>query len=153
MRRPGVPEPLREVLRNGAIVRLEAAWVASIAAEWAYLVTLLVFAYDAGGVAAAGAVSTVRMLPSVVLAPFVATLSDRFAPSLVLAVVHAARAVVVAAGALVVSGALPPTTILAVAAVEGSLAVLKRPTTMSLLPALARSPEELVASNAVTSTG
>jgi MFS family permease len=153
MRRPRVPEPLREVLRNGAIVRLEAAWVAAIAAEWAYLVTLLVFAYDSGGVAAAGAVSTIRMLPSVVLAPFVATLSDRFAPSLVLGIVHAARAATIAAGALVVSGALPPTLILVVAAVEGSLAVLKRPTTMSLLPALARSPEELVAGNAVTSTG
>jgi MFS family permease len=153
MRRPRLPEPLREVLRNGAIVRLEAAWVAAIAAEWAYLVTLLVFAYDTGGVAAAGAVSTIRMLPSVVLAPFVATLSDRFAPSLVLGIVHAARAATIAAGALVVSGVLPPTLILVVAAVEGSLAVLKRPTTMSLLPALARSPEELVAGNAVTSTG
>jgi MFS family permease len=153
MRTARLPEPLREILRNGAILRLEATWVISIAAEWAYLVALLVFAYDMGGVAAAGAVSTLRMLPSAILAPFVATLSDRFPPQLVLGAVHAVRALTVGIGALVVGGQLPATAILLVATIEGSLAVLKRPSTMSLIPALARSPEELVASNAVTSTG
>ena len=145
--------PLREVLRNGAIVRVEAAWVAAVAAEWAYLVSLLVFAYGAGGVAAAGLVTTVRMLPPAVLAPFIATIADRIAPNRVLAAIQAARAVTVASGAVVILAGLPPAWIFAVAGLEGLLAVLKRPTTMALLPALARSPEQLVASNAVTSTG
>jgi hypothetical protein len=153
MQRPSVPVPLREVLRNGAIVRVEAAWVAAVAAEWAYLVSLLVFAYGAGGVAAAGLVTTVRMLPPAVLAPFIATIADRIAPNRVLAAIQAARAVTVAFGAVVILAGLPPAWIFAVAGLEGLLAVLKRPTTMALLPALARSPEQLVASNAVTSTG
>jgi CRP-like cAMP-binding protein len=36
--------------------------------------------------------------------------------------------------------------------VEGVIATLQRPTTMALMPALARSPQELVATNATTST-
>ena len=153
MQRPSVPVPLREVLRNGAIVRVEAAWVSAVAAEWAYLVSLLVFAYGAGGVTAAGLVTTVRMLPPAVLAPFIATIADRLPPSRVLAGIQAARAVAIGFGAVVILAGLPPAWIFAVAGLEGLLAVLKRPTTMALLPALARSPEQLVASNAVTSTG
>jgi MFS family permease len=153
MQRPSIPLPLREVLRNGAIVRVEAAWVSAVAAEWAYLVSLLVFAYDAGGVAAAGLVTTVRMLPPALLAPFVATVADRIAPNRVLAAIQSARAATVGFGAVVIVADLPPAWIFAVAGIEGLLAVLKRPTTMALLPALARSPEQLVASNAVTSTG
>jgi len=153
MQRPSIPLPLREVLRNGAIVRVEAAWVSAVAAEWAYLVSLLVFAYDAGGVAAAGLVTTVRMLPPALLAPFVATVADRIAPNRVLAAIQGARAATVGFGAVVIVADLPPAWIFAVAGIEGLLAVLKRPTTMALLPALARSPEQLVASNAVTSTG
>lgn len=145
--------PLREVLRNGAIVRVEAAWVTAVTAEWAYLVSLLVFAYDAGGVAAAGLVTTVRMLPPALLAPLIATIADRIAPNRVLAAIQGARAATVGFGALVILIDLPPAWIFAVAGLEGVLAVLKRPTTMALLPALARSPEELVASNAVTSSG
>jgi MFS family permease len=153
MQSPSIPAPLREVLRNGAIVRVEAAWVSAVAAEWAYLVSLLVFAYGAGGVAAAGLVTTVRMLPPAILAPFIATIADRLAPNRVLAGIQAARAVTVGLGAVVILTGLPPAWIFAVAGLEGVLAVLKRPTTMALLPALARSPEQLVASNAVTSTG
>lgn len=153
MQRPRIPTPLAEVLRNGAIVRVEAAWVTAVASEWAYLVSLLVFAYDAGGVAAAGLVTTLRMLPPAILAPFIATIADRMPPNRVLAAVQAGRALTVGIGAIVIIAGLPPQWIFAVAGIEGLLAVLKRPTTMSLLPALARSPEQLVASNAVTSTG
>ena len=153
MQRPRIPTPLAEVLRNDAIVRVEVAWLTAVASEWAYLVSLLVFAYDAGGVAAAGVVTTLRMLPPAVLAPFISTIADRMPPNRVLAAIQAGRAITVGMGAFIILAGLPPQWIFAVAGIEGLLAVLKRPTTMSLLPALARSPEQLVASNAVTSTG
>ena len=153
MSRPSIPPALREVARNGAIVRVELAWITAMAAEWAYLVTLLVFAYEVGGVAAAGVVTTIRMLAPAAVAPFVATLADRLPPNIVLAAIQAGRGATVAFGALVMLAGWPPAWIFAVAGIEGLLAVLKRPATMALLPALARSPEQLVASNAVTSVG
>ena len=145
--------PIRDVLRNPAMLRLQAAWFLAIAAEWAYVVALLVWAYGFGGVAAAGLITTVRMLPPVVGAPIAATVTDRLPANLVLAGVHLVRAAVVAASAVVLVLDGPPLLIFAAAMVEGLLATLKRPATMSMLPALARTPEELVAGNAVTSTG
>lgn len=145
--------PIRDVLRNPAMVRLQLAWFLSIAAEWAYVVALLVFAYGFGGIAAAGLISTLRMLLPIVGAPIAATVADRLPASLVLAVVHAARAAVVAASAAVLVLDASPLIIFGIAMVESLLSVLKRPATLSMLPALARTPEELVAGNAVTSTG
>jgi MFS family permease len=93
------------------------------------------------------------MLAPAAVAPFAATLADRLPPNVVLAGIQAGRAVTVAFAALVIGAGWPPAWIFAVAGIEGVLAVLKRPTTMSLLPALARSPQQLVASNAATSIG
>ena len=154
MERASLVAPMREVSRNGAILRLQGAWTLAIAAEWAFLVGLLVYAYDAGGIAAAGALSTLRMLTPAVGAPFAATIADRFSPHRVLAVVYAVRAPRSWwARDSSWSRDGPPAAVFAAAAVEGLLAVLKRPTTMALLPALSRSPAELVAGNAVASTG
>lgn len=153
MERASLLGPIREVARNSAIVRLQGAWTLAIAAEWAFLVGLLVYAYDVGGIAAAGALSTLRMLTPAVGAPFAATIADRFPPHRVLALVYALRAAVVAATGLVLFVDGPPALVFGAAAIEGLLAVLKRPTTMALLPALSRSPAELVSGNAVASTG
>ncbi len=145
--------PVRDVLGNGPMARVQAAWLLSIAAEWAYLVALLVFAYGVGGVAAAGLIATLRMLPPVIGAPLATTLADRFPTPAVLAGVNAMRALVVlsTAAVLVLDG--PPALVFVAAMVEGLFAVVKRPATLSLLPGLARTPEELVAGNAVMSSG
>lgn len=145
--------PLREVLRNTAIVRVELAWLLAITAQWAYLVALLVYAYDVGGVVLAGLVTTLRMLPAAFLAPFLATLADRIAPVRVLLLGALARLLLVAASTALVVADGPAALVIAAAVLEGVLAAVARPATMALLPALARSPEELVSANAVTTTG
>jgi MFS family permease len=144
---------MRDALRNPAMLRLHAAWFLSIAAEWAFTVALLVLAYGIGGVLAASLVTTLRMLPPVLGAPIAVTVTDRLPGGMVLAVVHALRAVVVAACGAVLAFDLSPVLLFVAAPVEGLLAVLRRPATLSLLPALARSPEELVAGNAITTFG
>ena len=145
--------PMRDALRNRAMLRLHAAWFLSIAAEWAFTVALLVLAYGIGGVLGASLVTTLRMLPPVLGAPIAVTVTDRLPGGLVLAVVHVLRAVVVAGCALVLFLDLSPVLLLVAAPIEGLLAVLRRPATLSLLPALARSPEELVAGNAIITFG
>ena len=63
------------------------------------------------------------------------------------------RALVVLSTAAVLVLGGPPVLVFAAAMVEGLFAVVKRPATLSLLPGLARTPEELVAGNAVMSSG
>jgi MFS family permease len=144
---------LGQILGNRSIRNAELAWFIGISAQWAYLVTVLVYAYDVGGVAAAAIASTVRMLPAAFAAPFTTVLADRLPPRLVLVGVHAARAVVVVGVAIMIAAGLPVALVFVAIALEGLIATLHRPTTMALLPALARSPQELVAANAATSTG
>ena len=54
---------LRRVLLNPDLRRLEIAWTLSIAAQWALVVALLVYAYQQGGVVGVGVVGVARTLP------------------------------------------------------------------------------------------
>jgi MFS family permease len=144
---------LRQVLANRSIRHTQAGWFIATAAQWAYLVAVLVYAYDVGGVVAAGLASTVRMLPAAIAAPFTTMLADQLPPRLVLLGVHLGRASMVGLVAIGIAADLPAAVIFLAIALEGLIATLHRPTTMALLPALARSPQELIASNATFSAG
>ena len=106
-----------------------------------------------GEVAAAGLIATLRMLPPVIGAPLATTLADRFPTPAVLAGVNAVRALVVLSTVRGPLLGLPPALVFVAAMVEGLFAVVKRPATLSLLPGLARTPEEFVGGNAVMSSG
>ena len=69
---------LAAAVRNENVRRVEFAWGASIAAEWAHFVALGVFAYQQGGTAAVGVAGLVRLLPAGIVAPLAAPLGDRF---------------------------------------------------------------------------
>ena len=143
--------PLRAALRNDDVRRVELAWGAAIAAEWAHFVALGVYAYDAGGATAVGLAGLVRLLPAAIVAPFAASLGDRFRRErflLVMALLGAVALAGSAAAALAGSAAL----VFALAAVVGLSATLIRPALQALLPSLARTPEELIAANGATST-
>lgn len=148
-----VASALAQVLANRSIRHAEIAWFIAISAQWTYLVTVLVYAYEVGGVAAAAVASTVRMLPAAFAAPFTTMLADRLPPRLVLVAVHAGRGLVVACVAIMIAAGGAAALIFVAVALEGLIGTLHRPTTMALMPALARSPQELVATNATTSTG
>ena len=142
---------LREVLRNENLRRVELAWGAAIAAEWAHFVAFGIFAYDEGGAVAVGIAGLVRMLPAAIAAPFAASLGDRFrrerfllANALIGCAALAASTVAFLAGSVVL--------VFASAAVVGLASTLVRPALQALLPSLARTPEELIASNGATST-
>jgi hypothetical protein len=69
---------VRTAVRNPQIRRVELAWGAAIAAEWAHFVALGVFAYQRGGASAVGLAGLIRLLPAAALAPLAASLGDRF---------------------------------------------------------------------------
>jgi MFS family permease len=146
-----VVSALGATMRNENIRRVELAWGAAIAAEWAHFVALGVFAYEEGGAAAVGIAGLVRLLPAGALAPFAAALGDRFRRErflLAMALIGAAAL----AGSGAAAFADEPILVFAFAAVVGLSSTLIRPALQALLPSLARTPEELISSNGATST-
>jgi len=144
---------VRDVLRNRSIRRIEIAWAAGTAADWALLVVLLVVAYDAGGALGAGILGAVRVVPAIVAAPFATTLVERYRGDRVLTVINVVRAAGAVATALVVASGLPAELTYGLAAVVAGAGSLVRPIQAALLPAFARSPGELVAANVASSMG
>ena len=146
-----VVSALGTAARNDDIRRVELAWGTAIAAEWAHFVALGVFAYKAGGTSAVGIAGLVRLLPAAIVAPYAASLADRFrrerfllGAALVGSAALAGSAAAAAAGTTVL--------VFALAALMGVASTLFRPALVALLPSLARTPEELIAANGATST-
>ncbi|HEY3576507.1 MAG TPA: MFS transporter [Gaiellaceae bacterium] len=136
---------------NDQIRKVQLAWACAIAAEWAHFVALGVYAYGHGGASAVGLAGLIRLLPAAAVAPFAASLGDHFSrerfilgTSLFGALALAASSVSAAAGNTVL--------VYAFGAVVGLSSTLFRPALQALLPSLARTPEELIAANAATST-
>jgi MFS family permease len=137
-------------LHNGDIRRVQVAWGGAIAAEWAHFVALGVYAYEHGGTQAVGVAGLVRLLPAALIAPFAASLGDHFRRErflLGMAVVGSSALAASAAAAFAGDRAL----VFVFAAVIGVSSTLFRPALQALLPSLARTPEELIASNGTTS--
>jgi MFS family permease len=137
--------------RNENVRRVELAWGAAITAEWASFVALGVFAFDVGGTSAVGLAGLVRLLPAAVIAPSAASLGDRIRRERLL-LGAAVLGTVALAGSAVAAAAGSEGGVFAGAALFGVSSTLIRPTLQALLPSLTRTPEELIASNAATST-
>src|SRR5881396_1160895 len=118
---------LRAAVRNENLRRLELAWGAAITAEWAHFVALGVFAYGAGGTVAVGIAGLVRMLPAALVAPFAASLGDRFRRERFLVSIALVGAAALAASAVAFFVSKNAPAIFALAAVMGLSATLVRP--------------------------
>lgn len=145
-------DALRRVLVNPDIRRALVAWMLGYAAEWSWLVALWVYAYQTSGVVAVGVLGLARTLPAALLSPALSTLTDRLPRHRVLLAIHLGRATLVGLAAVAIVTGMPPLVVYAIAPLDALFGVLHRPTHMPLMPALARSPEELVASNVASST-
>ena len=137
--------------RNPNVRRVELAWGTAITAEWAYFVGLGVFAYHAGGASAVGLAGLIRLLPAGIVAPGAASLGDRVRRERLL-LGAALLGTFALAGSAVAAFADSEAGVFTGAALFGISSTLIRPTLQALLPSLTRTPEELVSSNAATST-
>jgi MFS family permease len=135
-----------EVFRNADLRNLSLASASFVAGEWAYTVALAVYAYRFGGAAWVGIVGFIRMVPAAVSGPLVGTLADRYPRERVLLIAYLSRALALAASAAAALGKLPPVVFI-LAGIVTVVSSVSRPCEWSLRAALARTPEELAATN------
>ncbi len=143
---------LREAGSNPSIRLVVLAYIVFTVSKWALRIAKYVYLYEVAGPFGIAILGLIQMIPSILGVPFASELGDRFARDRVLAVTYSLCAVVSAALAYVLSAGSDITFFYLLAAAVEVLGQIVRPIQAALLPALARTPSELVAGNVALST-
>jgi MFS family permease len=142
----------RDNFANPQLRRLQLAGVGSVVGQWAYSISVSVYAYEQGGAKAVGVLTLIRTIPAAICAPFLGTLADRLPRVAVMAASNLGRAAVIGAAGAVALADGPAVAVYTLAGLAAILATIFLPAESSILPELARSPEELTAANVTRST-
>jgi MFS family permease len=139
----------RSATRNGSLRRVLAGFFLFSAQEYAVWIAVIVYAFERGGTATAGAVLVAQLIPAALVAPFTSILGDRLRRDTALSLGYLIQACT--CGLLAVALWKAPPLVAYGAAVIASCAVtFTRPAHYAILPELADTPEELTAANAAT---
>jgi MFS family permease len=142
----------RDVFRNPNLRRLQLAFAGSIIGSYSYSIVIAVYAFQHGGAAAVGIVGVLRTIPPALVGPFTATLADRHSRKQVMLVSNLLRVVVLAVITAIVFAGGPAPVVYALVSLATLIATPFRPAEAALMPAVARTPEELTAANVSSST-
>lgn len=116
-------------------------------ASWSFAIALGVYGFEAHGVVGVGLIALVRLLPGALASPFAGLIADRYSRRDVLVFSSLAMAVVLA-GAAVAAGAEAHTNVVFVfPALFAVVFAGYVPAEAAMFPVLARTPQELSASN------
>lgn len=144
---------MRALAAHGSMVRVLTAYALCAVVQFATWIAVILYAFAQEGVQLAGVVAVVQILPAAIFAPVLVGLMERLTRGVALALAHG----LVAAFALATTVALlmpAPVAVVVGGSSLTSLAIaLVRPLHFAVLPRLARSPEEIVSANAVSSMG
>jgi len=146
-----VARALRLVWRNRDLRLIQVSWAAYITAEQGLEIALVVFAYDHGGIAAAGLLAAARSAASAATAPFTAGLGDRLERRRVLVGAAVLTAATVAAMGAAASALGSPWPVYLLALAAAVVIPVYRPVQAALLPRVADTPSQLTAANVVVS--
>jgi hypothetical protein len=129
--------------------RVLAAFFLFNAQEYAVWIAVIVYAFERGGAATAGAVLVAQLLPAAVVAPFTSVVGDRLRRDTALRLGYLIQ--VGACGLLALAlWKAPPLAVYAAAVLASCSVTFTRPVHYAILPELAETPEELTAANAAT---
>jgi hypothetical protein len=143
---------LANLRRNGALGRVEVGFLFATMVEWAGWLALVVYAFGRGGPAEAGLIGFAVGVPPIFVAPTAAILGDRFPRARVMLAAYVAQALAFAATAAAFMLDAPLLGY-ALGITAMALIALTRPLLASILPEVARSPEELTAANVASGIG
>jgi MFS family permease len=141
-----------DVARNRDLRHLQLAFLGSVIGSWAFGVALAVYAYKIDGAAGVGLAVLIRTIPSALAGPFTSALADRHARVRVMITSDLLRGALFAAMTIAVIAGAPSLLVYVLAGFVMLAATPFHPAQSALLPQLTRTPEELTASNVVSST-
>ena len=142
---------VQTVFANPGLRRVQLAFFGSGLGDWAYATAVTVWAYQHGGATAVGAFQAVRFVAIAVAAPLGAAIADRVSRRAFMMACDAGRAVLVSAAAVCVALDVTPAAVYVLAVLAVIVGAPFRSAQAGLVPSLARTPDELTASNAVAS--
>lgn len=145
------PVALRSLTSRSGLRRTLAAYALFDLVEIAIWLAIILYAFDRGGAPLAGVVGVLQLLPAVVLAPPLASVGDRMPRGTALALAHGgvAATTVLTLVALLVEA---PVVVVITASATSTIALaVVRPIHFAALPQLARTADELVSANSVSS--
>ena len=143
---------VRSVFANPNLRRIELAFAGSAIGHYAFSVAIAIYAFHHGGVTAVGIVTAVRQAAAASIAPFAASLADRFRRERVMLASDAGRVACTGGIAVLVATGAPRISVYALAVGASVFGAVFRPAEASLVPFVAATPQELTAANVTAST-
>jgi MFS family permease len=131
---------------------LQLAWGAESLAVWSFAIALGVYAFDAAGATAVGIAALVRLLPGALAAPFGGLMGDRLSRRTVLVISAGGNALLLGAATAAAALGAPLAVVLVLAGLSTVAICPYVPAEGALMPLVARTPQELSASNVAHST-